>query len=127
MWAAWSQYRIEKRRRSAPPPEVTQHLLKLVNISSDASKEYKDHDWWSQCEGEEAVRELVSLVPVISNQQLIHYIEAADTWYLLASTTVAPADATVTSAAETVTKQRERAQYLRTSASKGLEIARSLH
>lgn len=126
LWAAWHQHRAEQRRRVAPPPEVVQHLLLLVNVGEEAKKRYRDEAWWAQSGARDAATSLVRLLPMLSDERLVMAIEAAEVWCDLASNATVDEGVSPTRVAETVAKQKERAESMYRLAKEALERARKL-
>ncbi|MEU9978522.1 hypothetical protein [Streptomyces sp. NPDC051014] len=124
MWAAWLQHQEQKRRRNAPPAELTDLLLKLARIGTDALETYRDAAWWRESGGAPAVERISELDELIDDFDLLMALTAAEGAYRQASEAVeleqAPleyrvnaATAQARAASELVAKSKEAVQRIR--------------
>ncbi|MFI1398479.1 hypothetical protein [Streptomyces sp. NPDC020681] len=126
IWAAWNQHRIEKRRRSAPPAEVTDCLLKVIHTASQATFAYRDRAWFDAAGGEQANRRLSELEPAVRDERLAAHLSSVGSYYLLMARQVTRTDMDATEVAETVQDQREMARMLKQRAEEALADVKRL-
>ncbi|MFD4946198.1 hypothetical protein ACFWNT_27580 [Streptomyces sp. NPDC058409] len=124
MWAAWQQHQEQKRRRNAPPEELTDLLLKLGRIGTAAMERYKRADWWRESGGGPAIERISELQEIVTDFELLMALTAVEGAYLQAADActvdgtppefvVNFATVQARSASELVTKSKEAVQRIR--------------
>ncbi|MDX3747277.1 hypothetical protein [Streptomyces sp. AK08-02] len=101
-------------------------MLLLVNVAEEAKKRYRDEAWWAQSGAVATATSLLRLLPMLSDDRLVRAIQTAEIWCDLASSATADDSDSHTRAAETVAKQKERAEAMYRFATEALQRARKL-
>jgi hypothetical protein len=124
LWAAWNQYRQNRRRRYGPPEELVGLLAKIIDVAHDATLGYRDRDWLAASGLEEASARLDELSHLVRNGNLsaLLTIVHGDAGLLLGAVT------SETDGPErrmsTVTKQARFAAQLETQSREALRVLR---